>query len=462
MEAVQPLKTLRPSSRYRPVASALGIALVLFTGAMPPASAHAAARTGFVVMDLESGKVLTAQNAREDFIPASVAKVPAALGILDAMGPHQRFETRLAYTGTLKKGVIGGDLYLIGGGDPMLDHVALEDMIADLKARKITHVAGRFLYVADALPALPQIDIQQPPEASYNPPIDGLGLDFNRFRIRWTGTEPAGAELDISPMPVNTTLLPGSPPPGKEMWLPVINPGRFAAESFRTLAARQGYKLPAPLEARRDAVPKDALVVISHHSPTVAEMLSSALFYSNNIAMEGLALHASKAPTLEEAGKVLTQRVQALVPAISWGKFQLRNASGLSSDSRMTPGQCAALTAFASSWTVDTLAVRDILPPVSTEAFGRPTVQAESEATGMRAKSGTMYFARALTGIVKTNSGRQIAYCVMQDDQQARVTYDSLPLPQRTAGPARTQARAWLKKARESEKDLVKGWIETL
>lgn len=456
---MQPLSP--PRFRFATAATALVIGLTSLSGAFAQTAPQAAIRAGFVVMDLATGKVLTAQNAREAFIPASVAKIPSALGILDALGPEHRFITSLLYTGTLKKGVIDGDLILVGGGDPMLDHKALEDMIIELKARKITNVAGRFLYVSDALPALNEIDSAQPPDASYNPPIDGLGLDFNRFRIRWVKGVPTGAEIELSPLPVDASLLPDQPPPGNEMWLPVTNPGQFTAEAFRVLAATQGYTLPKPQKISRTDVPTSATVVLAHQSPTVAEMVQLALFYSNNVAMEGLALQATKAATLSDAGADLTQRVQRMVPTVAWGLFNLQNASGLSSESRITPGQCAALTAFSAGWTTGTTAMRDLLPPVSTETFGRPTPNAESEPQAMRAKSGTMYYARALTGVATTNRGHQIAYCVMQDDQAARATYDKRPLADRTGGNARTLARAWVQKARKGEEALIKGWLET-
>lgn len=64
------------------------------------------------------GDTLVAVNPELKLVPASNVKLLTTGLALKALGPDFRFETRLGYTGELRGGVLHGDLYIVGGGDP--------------------------------------------------------------------------------------------------------------------------------------------------------------------------------------------------------------------------------------------------------------------------------------------------------------------------------------------------------
>ena len=64
------------------------------------------------------GDTLAAYNAERRMVPASNVKVITAGTALHGLGPDYRFLTDLAYSGKIVGGVLKGDLYIIGGGDP--------------------------------------------------------------------------------------------------------------------------------------------------------------------------------------------------------------------------------------------------------------------------------------------------------------------------------------------------------
>lgn len=426
----------------------------LLTPAVPPAVAEdTTLRTGWVVMELDSGKVLSARNQRDAFIPASVAKLPAALAELELLGPDRRFLTTVAATGPVKKGKVQGDLVLIGGGDPTLDVKRMTAMVEALKAKGITGITGRFLYDETALPHLPHIEGGQPPDASYNPGLGALSLDFNRIRVK---VAPNGAvsavDLPLEPLPASFVLPPQRP----EEWLPVRDPGRFAARTFRMLAAKRGIPLPEPQAV--DQPVSGANVLVVEQSAPLSEILGDALHYSTNMTMETLALAATGAPDLATAGAKLTEVVRKDVPAVSWADFVLPNASGLSPQARMSPGQCTAMVRRFATKTMGEVALHDLLPGVLTEPFAAHDPRVPS-ASPLRAKTGTIYYGRALAGVAEAASGRRIAFCVMTDDQEQRAAYDRLPVAEQVGTDVRTTAREWLKAAREKEEALVEGWI---
>ena len=64
------------------------------------------------------GDTLAAYNAYRRMVPASNVKVITAGTALHALGADYRFRTDLAYSGKIVDGILQGDLYIVGGGDP--------------------------------------------------------------------------------------------------------------------------------------------------------------------------------------------------------------------------------------------------------------------------------------------------------------------------------------------------------
>ena len=69
---------------------------------------------GRKLVDISSSKML---------IPASNMKLISTGTALHKLGPDYRFETTLTYDGEIKDGVLDGNVYIIGGGDPTLGSI---------------------------------------------------------------------------------------------------------------------------------------------------------------------------------------------------------------------------------------------------------------------------------------------------------------------------------------------------
>lgn len=66
------------------------------------------------------GDTLAEYCSRRKMIPASNMKLVTTGLALNGLGTGYRFTTRLGYTGHVADGILHGDLYIIGGGDPTL------------------------------------------------------------------------------------------------------------------------------------------------------------------------------------------------------------------------------------------------------------------------------------------------------------------------------------------------------
>ena len=76
---------------------------------------------GISVLNTETNKILWSENADKILVPASNQKLYTTAAMLEMFGSDYTFKTKISYSGTIdKNGVLNGDLYIIGGGDPSL------------------------------------------------------------------------------------------------------------------------------------------------------------------------------------------------------------------------------------------------------------------------------------------------------------------------------------------------------
>lgn len=448
---------------------------------------------GYVVFDLATGETLRQRNADELFIPASVAKLPTTVTALDALGGDHRFVTTALATSVPAAGVIRGDLYLRGGGNPLLDNEDLEELVLTLKASGVRQVTGGFYYDDSTLASFERIEPSQPYAATYNPAVSALTLNFNRVQVRWD-TDKQGRTLATARAVSKTHALPieritfgtakaaidGAPflladasaaerwlmsPRLKRKghaWLPVRDGGAAAAAAFRALAQIHGIALPPP----QPGTVRTAMVALAQHqSDPLAEIARLVLKYSNNLAAELVGLAASHRltgdrHTLEESSAVMEDWLREAIPDADWGGFDLANHSGLSSDSRVSPEQMAAIVRYAMAHRHGGVSFSELLPPIRWEGEVNEDNDTGPVDLRVRAKTGTMSYGRGLAGYLQTASGRMLGFAVFLSDLDARADMDAQADPRILFSPP--EARAWTRRARRFEKDLVTDWLMTL
>lgn len=96
------------------------------------------------VKDIKSGEVVYAYQPDLLVTPASVMKTVTTAAALEILGEEYTFPTTLAYDGTLNAGVLEGNLYIKGSGDPTLGSQHLENNPTDFLQSwmKALQVAG--------------------------------------------------------------------------------------------------------------------------------------------------------------------------------------------------------------------------------------------------------------------------------------------------------------------------------
>jgi D-alanyl-D-alanine carboxypeptidase/D-alanyl-D-alanine-endopeptidase (penicillin-binding protein 4) len=107
---------------------------------------------GFNARDTE-GNIILARNDRQNFIPASSIKLLTALAAIQLLGENYRFKSELYSTGEVVQGILQGDVYIVGGGDPSLLSKYFPDLnpiagwVAAIKKSSIREIQGSIIGV---------------------------------------------------------------------------------------------------------------------------------------------------------------------------------------------------------------------------------------------------------------------------------------------------------------------------
>jgi D-alanyl-D-alanine carboxypeptidase/D-alanyl-D-alanine-endopeptidase (penicillin-binding protein 4) len=430
--------------------------------------------TGFAAFDIETGEVIEAHQPDTPLPPASVSKAPTALYALNGLGLEHSFVTRIrARGGTIRDGVLRGDLVLEGGGDPTLQTADLAAMAQALVAQGLRRVEGRLVVDETALPLVPAIDPAQAPQAGYSPALSGMNLNFNRVHFAWT---VAGGQARLSldarsgrevpavsvirartadrAHPVYTyalrdgtehwTVSRSALTADGSRWLPVRQPGLYAGDVLRALLAARGCTVPAPVLAGG----LGGAVLTEHRSVPMTTMMREMLRFSTNITAECAGLSASLragggVSDLPGSGARMTAWLAAR-HGVSGMRFV--DHSGLGDASRVTARQMAQLFLSARR--------EGRLPDLLRQHAMRDTQGREmgNHPVAVRAKTGTLNFASGLGGYARAPGGREIAFAIFSADLPRRA---GISEADRDRPPG---AQDWARRARVLQQGLIERW----
>ncbi len=337
-----------------------------------------------VAFDIE-GERFADLRADLPVIPASNQKLLVAAVALDVLGEDYRFHTELRGAQPVD-GVITGDVYLVGGGDPLLvtaDYVdplpmpafntTSLDVIADaLQAAGVTQIVGDVVG-------------------------DGSRYDDEFVVPSWGPEHVLGAEAGpYDALMVNDGRTFADSTIG-------FNPNQSAARQFiRLLQARN---IAVTGRSRNGAAPADGSVTVlgGVDSAPLADIVDELLQTSDNNTAELLVKEIGYAVRGEGARVAGLQEVWNTLAAwqVPLAGVELDDGSGLSRNDRLT---CDAIVAvlehvgFDSELTAS-LPVAGESGTLAAELIGGP---AEGR---LAAKTGTLTGVRALSGFLPTDDG---------------------------------------------------------
>jgi D-alanyl-D-alanine carboxypeptidase/D-alanyl-D-alanine-endopeptidase (penicillin-binding protein 4) len=342
------------------------------------------ALTGAVVLDLDTGSTLFAQNPRLRLRPASNEKLATTYAALTALGPSFRIETDVLGDGQQSGTTWQGNIVLKGYGDPALSAAQVNNLARQIAGEGIGHVTGRIVG-------------------------DESWFDTRRTGLGWK------PQFYLHESPALSALIVNRGWTGR---YETARPALMAAQLFRYDLRRAGVTVHGG--ATTGVASAQAAPLASVQSAPLAALIRHMDVYSDNFYAEMLLkeVGAVQGTGGSAAAGLVVERGLLSTAGVPLAGVRMVDGSGLSLLDRWTPLGLAAL--LRTMWQDSTL--RPYLVPALPIAGETGTLEhrmRRAPARGLvRAKTGTTDNASSLSGFV----GERYVFSILENGSPVRTT----------------------------------------
>jgi len=388
--------------------------------------------------------------------PASTMKLLTTLVALEELGPAYTWKTEAYAMAPVHNGVLEGDLYIKGYGDPYLVIEHFWRFLRALRKGGLTEIRGDLIIdqgFFETAPGQPT-DFDRRPHRAYNVQPRALLVNFQAVNFRFLPqprlqrvqivADPQPAQLAID----NRVRLTNGPCRGgargvgmrvadrgglqkmvfsggysancgdDDFYRVVAEPSHYTHGVFKSLWQEMGGRFAGGV--REGVVPADATLLHSAISPPLSDIIRVVNKYSNNVMTRQLLLtlgaERHDAPgTVEKGIAVIYEWLKQR--NLEFTELVLENGSGLSREERISARHLGAvlLTAWQSPYMPEFLAS---LPILSMDG----TLKRRSGgglAGRAHLKTGSINNVRAQAGVVLDERGRRMVVVVLHNAASA-------------------------------------------
>ncbi|MHA6494428.1 D-alanyl-D-alanine carboxypeptidase/D-alanyl-D-alanine endopeptidase [Pseudomonas borbori] len=396
----------------------------------------------------------TVFNADVSVNPASTMKLVTTYAALELLGPTHQWKTEFYADGPLKDGVLNGNLFLKGGGDPKLNMEKLWLLLRDLRANGVRQVSGDLVLDRSHFnqPALPTFnddggDANKPflvkpdsllvnlkalrfiarteggkVQVAIEPPIADIRID-NRVKALPAAKCPGWPDVRYNPVTEfdgTTVIVTGKLAEGcsSQTYLSLLDHPSYAAGAIRAIWQELGGSI---IGADRLAeVPKDARLLARTFSPDLSEIIRDINKYSNNTMARQLFLSigaqfrnetdADDAIAAQRVIRSWLARKNIIAPHLV-----MENGSGLSRAERVSANELAKMlqAAWKSPYAAEFMSS---LPLVGMDGTMRKRLRNTPLLGEARIKTGTLNNVRAIAGYSRDSNGNSWAVVAILND----------------------------------------------
>jgi len=348
---------------------------------------QAGSSSGVWVGDVQRGEVFE-RRADASRILASNTKLFTTSTALDVIGAKERLRTRVVAGAEIEKGVIRGNLFLVGDGDPALSGrsyarrkgipgTPLGRLAAQVKKAGVRRVTGRLMAddsVFDGVRGVPDSGGNTSP---YIGPLSGLSYNENRGGGGFVG-----------------------------------NPETNTAEVLRRGLKNRGVKVGKVGEARADDELLEADPLADARSATITQLVQATNVPSNNFFAEMLLKRIDAADGDQGTTKGGTKVTERFAESLGSGVHQA-DGSGLTRTNRATPEQVGKLLVAMDGHDAGR-AFKHSLPKAGKQGTLADRMEGTAAEGRCRAKTGTISGVSALSGYCKAR-GAELAFSILMN-----------------------------------------------
>ena len=438
--------------------------------ALPPRVAAALAAAGLPanavaawIQRVDAPRPQLAYRADVPMNPASVMKVLTAWTALDVLGPAYTWTTRVAAEAPLPSdGRLAGNLYLVGGGDPVLGYERLWRLLRQVRGLGIERIAGDLVLDASlwTLPPFDPAAFDGRGDRPYNVGPSALLLNFTAVRITLVSDfgglrprmalEPPLAGLRLENRVVQETgpceawhrqLTPrietasdGSQvlavegrwrmDCGRKDWnLAPLSPERYAPALVRALWAELGGRIDGTV--RFGSTPEAARMLLEEPSPPLADVVRDMNKWSNNVMARQLLLTLGRQAAMpgeeQTAAGIRVVKASLERAGIDSRGLVMENGAGLSRSARVsaaTIGQ-VLLAAWNRSFMPEFVAA---LPLAGRDGTARHRLESSPAAGYAHLKTGSLDGVVSMAGYVLDRRGRRHVVVMLTQHPEAQAS----------------------------------------
>lgn len=420
---------------------------------------------GISIYDLTDNKSLYTYQETKLCRPASTMKLLTAITALSHPDAREPFRTEVWYKGTVRKGVLRGDLYVVGGFDPEFDEKSMETLVEKIRSFPISVIKGRVYGDVTMKDSLYWGSgwIWDDNPATFQPYLSPLM--FCKGVVRVTASpgieEGQPAELTCQPVSsyykvINKTVT-ASPEAGRfavtRDWMrnqnDLIVKGNVETNSVDGVnifssqdlfmhslvdgLRAKGIKLKRPY-AFGEFNPDEASVHVATIESPVQTVLEQMLKESDNLNAEAMLCRLGKQATgkkyisesdgITEINKLLTQLGYAP------DQYRIADGCGLSNYDYLSPQLLVDALKFAYSKADIYPILYESLPIAGVDGTLKNRMKDTPAYQNVRAKTGSYTAINTLAGFLTMQNGHRVAFAIMNQNilsaSQARAFQDKV------------------------------------
>jgi D-alanyl-D-alanine carboxypeptidase/D-alanyl-D-alanine-endopeptidase (penicillin-binding protein 4) len=459
-----PVRTARVLTPAVPAYTSPRTAAALATDLGSVLRAHTRGGTwGVIVMSVTRGDTLYSLNPDVLLKPASIMKMMTTGLALERLGPEHTFATEVLRDKPINGGVLEGNLYLRGGGDPALSlrfwqgESPMDALARQIAGKGIRQVRGDVIADESAFETerIPVGWKSSYLMSAYAAPVSALSLNEN---LVWIVARPQNGQAVVELDPASTALpitssvrlvggsggrivarrnghgitvsgTIGANSGPRRYSLVVEEPPAFAAGALLASLRKAGVEVSGSVRA--GSTPRDAEKVAETRSLPLAHLVS----YMNRESINHFAELLYRGAARENGGTASSRSAQDALRAFLTNKaggrpsdVRVADGSGLSEADSLTARAMVQLLAYAhrAPWG----SVFHASMPVAGESELMRRRMRRTPAHGnLHAKTGTTNSVASLTGYVTALNGEVLAFTFIyngRDRSNARLTMDRM------------------------------------
>jgi D-alanyl-D-alanine carboxypeptidase/D-alanyl-D-alanine-endopeptidase (penicillin-binding protein 4) len=409
-------------------------------------------QTSIKVVSLDSKEVLYERNSRLLMRPASNMKLLTASAALRVLGTNHEFETEVLRDTSMSDGVLRGNLYLKGYGDPILQTSDLDTLVQQIKASGITAVQGSVVADVSYFDDLPWGSgwMWDDEPYDYDAMISPLTINDNCVHVKVAPGLRAGDSAIVSIDPTTTYVLLLNT--AKTVMDTVVQPlevSRLFKERSNTIVVKgEILATSAPVEVDvsvwrpelyaaqllTEALKRDSVEVENQPTAGVAPSfgdvvargehgLDSALVHMDKVSdnltaellLKSLGVAKSGTPGTSQGGTYVVRDFLSSI-GIDTTRILSVDGSGLSFYNLLTAEAITQLLESMSRQEDVFPLFYTSLPIAGIDGTLRNRMKGTPAEGNVRAKTGTISGASSLSGYVTTADGERLAFSMLMQN----------------------------------------------